>query len=132
MSRILVFGALLGLALFVLFGLAGPTSAQRTPSVRSSPAPSEVKSASKEELELEVVDSEQAIWNIRTLNDTIYQDGSSVNSVMFERRAARHLRRSDFLPPGKVEEVEVRGPMAPPTVVRIQGRQVRLPGSPNP
>jgi hypothetical protein len=128
MSRVLVFGTLAAMALVLVLGLTGPTVAQGSPKPRPTPAtePSTVD-ADREDVELEVLDSDQADWNFRTVNDPIYREGSSVNSVMFERRSARQVRRADFLPSGQVQEVEVRGSMAAPTVIRIQGRQVRLP-----
>jgi len=128
MSRVLVFGTLVAMALGLVFGLSGPISAQGSPKARPAPTSQPARTDSdKQDVELEVLDSDQADWNFRTVNDPIYRDGSSVNSVMFERRSARQVRRADFLPTGQIEEVEVRGSMAAPTVIRIQGRQVRLP-----
>ncbi len=133
MSRVLVFGALVAMVLVLVLGLAGPTSAQRSPQARPTPTSQPARTDSdQEDVELEVLDSEQADWNFRTVNDPIYRDGSSVNSVMFERRSARQVRRADFLPTGQIEEVQVHGSMAAPTVIRIQGRQVRLPAPSTP
>jgi hypothetical protein len=128
MSRILVFGTLAAMALALVLGLTGPTVAQGSSKTRpTSTTRSSRPGTDREEVELEVLGSEQADWNFRTVNDPIYREGASVNSVMFERRSARQVRQVDFLPSGQVQDVEVRGSMVPPTVIRIQGRQVRLP-----
>lgn len=126
-------GLVLAVTLWWLAGTASPSLAQRgpqpkaSPRAQSSPSPVERIKPGDQDTELEFVDSEQAFWNSRAVNAPVYQDGGSVNSVMFENRAVRDLRRTDVLPPTRVEEVRVLGPSAPATVIRIQGRQVALP-----
>lgn len=111
--RTLVLGATLALL------LVGPGFAQT-----ASPAGASQRRA--QDAEVDFVDSETAVWNTRSVNDTIFQDGMSVNAVMFEKKQVRDLRQVDFLPKTKVEELEVDKPMTAPTVVKIQGKSVDL------
>lgn len=113
--RTLAMGAL-ALAL-----LAGPAAAQQAPD-------SGAAAASKERLkdaEVDFVDSEHAVWNTRTLNDTIFYDGLSVNSVMLEK-SSQVGKKLDVMFQVKVEDVQVNGPMGKPTVVNIEGREIDL------
>lgn len=108
-------------------------AAQLPAAAQQKPRPGTVTPASSrtpaEDTEVDFVESDQAVWNARSINDSIFQDGASVNSVMFEKKAVRDLRRADFLPKTKVEDVQVKEPMTTPSVIRIQGKPVQLPST---
>ena len=133
MFKSVAHGLVLAVTLGCLTGTATPSLAQRgpqpqaSPRVQASPSPADQLKPGDQDTDVEFVDSEQAFWNSRAVNAPVYQDGGSVNSVMFECRVVRDLRRTEVLPPTRVEEVQVIGPSAPATVIRIQGRQVALP-----
>lgn len=110
----------LGAAVSLLLG--GPALAQKT-----SPNPGSSTSTRRaQDAEVDFVDSEQAVWNTRSVNDSIFLQGMSVNSVMFERKAVRETRPVDFIPETKVEEIQIDKPMTQPSVMKIQGKDVKL------
>lgn len=133
-------GLVLALTLGGLAGGVASSQARRgahpppQPRAGASPAPTgrPPSSASDQDAELEFVDSEQGFWTSRAVNAPVYQDGGSVNSVMFEQRTVRDLRRRETLPPTRLEEVRVTGRPAPATTLRIQGRTVALPAATTP
>ena len=124
MSERFVRAAMVGAALLLL-------AAQLPATAQPKPRPGTVTPAGSqtpaEDTEVDFVESDQAVWNARSVNDSIFQDGASVNSVMFEKKAVRDLRRADFLPKTRVEDVQVNEPMTAPSVIRIQGKPVQLP-----
>lgn len=123
MSKKVLHGAALGVAVLLLAAPAPPAAAQEGRPSRAVQGPT----TRAEDAELDFVSSDQAIWNSRAVNDSIYQDGGSVNSVMFQRKASSQLELGNYLPTPKVEDVQVLRPMSAPSVIRIQGRQVQLP-----
>ncbi len=126
-----------GLVLALTLGwLAGGIAASQSQRGPQPPARSQTQGRSSsadrsrpadQEAELEFVDSEQGFWTSRVVNAPVYQDGGSVNSVMFEQRAVRDLRRQSTLAPTRLQDVQVTGRAAPAPTIRIQGRPVVLP-----
>lgn len=108
----------LGAAVALLLG--GPALAQ------STTATSQPSNRKAQDAEVDFVDSEQAVWNTRSVNDSIFMPGASVNSVMYERKAVRAVYRTDFFPQTKVEDVQIDKPMSNPPVLKIQGKSVDL------
>lgn len=122
----------LGLAL-----LAGPASAQESQATQGSAKPKTAREAKNieqqreavEGMDFDFVDSREAYWVTRSLNDTLYNAGYSPNAVNYEHdqdRARQLAKLSGMYKAPEVVEVRVKDkPVGPLPVLRINGKVVQ-------
>jgi hypothetical protein len=80
-----------------------------------------------EGMQFDFVDSSEAYWVTRGLNDTLYNAGGSVNSVNLERDQVRQdAKLSKMYKPPEVVEVRVQGKkVGPMPNLKINGKVVQ-------
>jgi len=80
-----------------------------------------------EGMQFDFVDSSEAYWVTRSLNDTLYNAGGSVNSVNLERDQVRQdAKLSKMYKPPEVVEVRVQGKkVGPMPNLKINGKVVQ-------
>lgn len=111
--------------------LASPALAQES-TATTTRTPREAKNLEQqrkevEGMEVDFVDSSEAYWITRSLNDTLYNAGGSVNSVNLERDQVRKDDKiAKMYKPPQVVEVRVKGkPVGPMPTLKINGRVVQ-------
>lgn len=108
--------------------LASPAQAQDSAKRTAREAKTiEQQKKEVEGMQFDFVDSDEAYWVTRSLNDTLYNAGGSVNSVNLERD---QVRKDDKLAkmykPPEVVEVRVKGQrVGPMPTLTINGKVVQ-------
>ena len=107
--------------------LASPAFAQDT--TKKSPKDAKTQEQQKKDaegMEFDFVDSSEAYWVTRSLNDTLYNAGYSPNAVNSERDQVRvDGKLSRMYKPPEVVEIKVKGrPVGPMPTLRINGMVV--------
>ena len=116
----------LGMAIF-----ASPAFAQESgkPKTAREAKNIEQQREAVEGMEFDFVDSREAYWVTRSLNDTLYTSGGSVNSVNYEHdqdRARQLAKLSSMYKAPEVIEVKVKDkPVGPMPKLRINGKVVQ-------